>query len=211
MLKIIPAINTQSFEEIQGKIKKIKEVSNIVHIDVADGSYTPNILWHDSEDLKKIDEAIKIEAHLMLAQIDKKIENWLIPQIKKIIFQVDASSDPKKLIEKIKSHGIEAGVATKPGISWTEVAHYKGIADYFLFLLVSPGKHGQKMDLKSLEDIRQMRRFCDSCTIEADGGLNEETIPLVLEAGADVFVSASAIFEKDNPIEALSNLRNISA
>ena len=208
-MKIVPAINAETIEEILEKIERVKSETNIVHIDVADGSYTPNVLWHQAEDLEKFGEGVDLELHLMLSDIDSRIDSWLTPKVKKIIFQIDASLNPKPLIEKIKSKGIKVGIATKPGISWTKVAHYKGLVDYFLFLLVTPGQAGQVIDLNSLDEVREMRRFCDSCIIEVDGGMNRETIPLALEAGANIIISASAIFNKESPEQAFRELGKI--
>lgn len=209
MAKIIPAINAETFSELEEKIEKIKAVSRIVHIDVADGTYTPNILWHESSDLSKIDSQTELEIHLMMAEADEKIDEWLVSPVKRIIFHVDASRDPKILIEKIKGKGFEAGLALSSGVSWTDAAHYKGIADYFLFLLVSPGKAGQEMDSAGLEEIRAMRGFCGSCIIEVDGGMNKTSIPSAIQAGANIIVSASAVFDSDSPAQALKELREI--
>ena len=209
MAKIIPAVNAETFFELEGKIEKIRMSSGVIHIDVADGTYTPNVLWHDSGDLNKINFQTELEIHLMVTDVDKKIDAWLVSPVKKIIFHLETSNDPKALIEKIKKKGIQAGVAIKPGISWTEIAHYKGLADYFLFLLVSPGRAGQEMSDKGLEEIRAMRAFCDSCIIEVDGGMNKTTIPSAIKAGANIIVSASAVFDSGSPAQALKELREI--
>ena len=89
----------------------------------------------------------------------------------------------------------EAGIAISPDESIVQALAYKNKINFFQILGVRPGLPGQKMDENTLERIKEVRKLCPSCIIEVDGGMNKETIPKAVSAGANIIVSASAIFD----------------
>ena len=200
MIQVIPAINADSFEEIKKKLKLIEPYSKWAQIDVANGTFTKNTLWHDPEDLLTLETPINIEVHLMMNDIDKKFENWLSANVKRIIFHISASQDPKFVIEKIKEAGKEVGIAIAPHESLARAAALKDKVNFFQILGVQPGLPGQKTEEYAFDKIRAMRKFCKGCIIEVDGGINKETAKKAVMAGANVIVVANAIF-KDNNIK----------
>lgn len=200
MIEIIPAINADNFEEIKKRIKFIEPYTKWVQIDVADGTFTKNTLWHDFEDLLALETPVNIEVHLMMNDIDKKFENWLSASVKRIIFHIGASQDPEFVIKKIKEAGKEVGIAVGPHESLAMAAALKDKVDLLQILGVHPGLPGQKTDEYAFDKIRMMRKFCKECIIEVDGGMNKETAKKAIGAGANIIVSASEIF-KDNNVE----------
>ncbi len=198
MIEIIPAINTDNFEEIRRKIKLVEPYfpppGGWVQLDVADGTFTKNTIWHNPKDLIGFETTLNIEVHLMINDIERCVDDWLIPEVKRIIFHLETSKDPDLVIKKIRDAGKEAGIAKGPDTSWTQLAHFRGKVNFFQILAVYPGLAGQELLEKTYEHIRQLRKFCELCIIEVDGGVNKENAKKLIEAGADILVAASAIF-----------------
>jgi ribulose-phosphate 3-epimerase len=197
MIEIIPAINADSFEEVKKRIKLIEPFVDWVQLDVADGTFTKNTIWHNAQDLLELETLLNIEVHLMLSNIDRRINDWLLPNIKRIIFHISASDDPDFVINKCKEAGKEVGIAVGPDESLLKAMHYRSKVDMFQILGVCPGMPGQKIEEEAFERIKEMRKFCPSCIIEVDGGINKETAKRVVETGANIIVVASAIFNGD--------------
>jgi len=208
MTEIIPAINAESFEEIVQKIKLIEPYAKWVHLDVADGTFTKNSIWHNASDLSGLQTTLNIGVHLMIGNIEKRIENWFLPNVKRIIFHLEVAHDPNFVINKIHEAGKEAGISINPETSWTQLQPYFKKADLFQLLSVHPGFAGQKFDYEVLHKIEEVHKYCPECIIESDGGMNLETAPLAVKAGANIIVAASAIFKGGNMEENIKQLRN---
>jgi ribulose-phosphate 3-epimerase len=198
MIEIIPAINADNFEEIKQKIKLVEPYVKWIQIDVADGTFTKNTIWHDPTDLLSLKTKLKIEIHLMVDRVEERINSWLLPNVQRIIFHLGASQDPCFVINKIKEAGKEAGIAISPSESWTKAMPYNYKADMFQVLAVDPGLPGQKTKEEALETIKMMREFCKECIIEVDGGMNKETAKRATDAGANIIVAANAVFKNND-------------
>src|SRR3989344_4834928 len=116
--KLIPTANEASFEEIVRKLRQIEEIAgefrlDEMQIDVSDGTFTPTTVWHEPKDLVGFETAMKLDFHLMIADMDTRINDWLIEPVKKITFHLEAAHDPALVLEKIKESGREAGIAIK--------------------------------------------------------------------------------------------------
>jgi len=194
---IIPSINTDNFEEVQKRIKIVEPFVSWVHLDIADGTFTKNTTWHNAKDLNFFKTSLNIEVHLMIDDIDRRINEWFISSVKRIFFHLNASRNPDFIIEECKKNGIEVGIAISPDESLAKATPYKDKVDAFQILGVHAGPAGQKADEGTFERIKEMRKFCSSCIIEVDGGMNEETVKRSVESGADIIVAASAIFKGD--------------
>lgn len=207
MAEIIPAINADNFEEIKKKTKLVEPYVSWVQLDVADGTFTKNILWHNSRDLLNLETNLNIEAHLMINDIEKNVDEWLIPQVKRIIFHIETAVDPDLVIKKIQDAGKEAGMAAGPDGSWTQLAHHKGKINFFQILGVFPGIAGQKINERTYRQIKELKKFCKECIIEVDGGVNADNAKKLIDAGADILCAANAIFSGDikKNIEELKN------
>ncbi len=200
MIDIIPAINADNFEEIKEKIKMVEPYVQWLHLDVADGTFAKNTIWHNAGDLRGLDTPLLIEVHLMINDVERRVSDWFLPNIKRIIFHLEAAKDVDFVIAKCREAGKEVGLAINPETSWTRLFPYFGKANMFQILGVRPGLAGQKINEEVLRKIEEVRKNCPSCIIEADGGMNKDTAPKIARAGANLIAAASAIF-KDNNIE----------
>ena len=208
---LIPAINVDSFDEVTRRIRAIEPLAtryaiDSVHLDVADGTFTNNTIWHNARDLVGFQTPLKIEVHLMLADMDNRIDEWLFHPVGRIIFHAEACLNPALVIQKCRDAKIGVGVSIQPEISWDTTRPFWEMIDVVQLLSVIPGHAGQAMHPDALEKIRALRSACPSCTIEADGGVTAENIRQFAGAGANEIVAASAIFGRDNIEEAIKEL-----
>ena len=208
MIEIIPSINAATFTEVQERIAKIEPFVSWCHLDVTDGVFSKHPTWNDPRDLPHLRTTLKCEAHLMIAEPEKVIEQWFVEPIRRVIVHLEAAKDPESIIKKCRSAGREIGLAINPETSWEVLKPWFGKADLFLPLGVPPGASGQKPDWDIiLGKIAAIRQACPSCIIEADGGVNADTASRAQDAGANILVAGSAIFAAPDIGEAVSNLK----
>jgi len=208
-MQVIPAINEKTFKEAARKIKLVEPFTEWVQLDIADGTFTKNILWHNPADLDGLQTSLKLEAHLMINDIEKEVDKWLVGPIKRIIFHLETAKDPYAVIEKCKKAGKEAGIAIAPDISWTQLMPFCGKVGLFQILAVKPGLAGQKFMEDSVDKIISLRENCPSAIIEVDGGVNKQIAKKVSEAGADIISAASYVFGSDDIGKAIVELKSV--
>lgn len=209
MIEIIPAINAQTFEEVAQKIKLIEPHASWIHLDAADGTFTKNTIWHNPADLALLETSLNLEVHLMINNIERRIDDWIVSGVKRIIFHVGGCKDPDFVIKKCKEAKIDAAISIGPDESIIKAMEHKNKVDMFQILGVRPGLTGQKAENDTFDRIKEVRNFCSFCIIEVDGGMNKETIPRAVEAGADIIVAASAIFNGEDIGKSIEELKNV--
>jgi len=220
MIKIIPAINVPEWEEIVRRIKLIESFAEEVgvdtaHLDVTDGTFTKNSYWHRASDLLSLETSLKIEVHLMIGTSDNPIEEriaeWLLPQkIMRAILHVETSNDVSFAIEQCRKAGIQVGLAVAPGTPWTQLVPHVAHIEMAQVLGVHPGLSRQEMQKEEvLDKIRHLSAHPPGGgLIEVDGGVSPANARDLIGAGANVLVAGSAIFDADDPKEAIHNLRD---
>jgi len=217
---IIPVINAASFEEVAEKIKRLEPYAEgpdnggikWAHIDVADGSFTENVLWHNPKELLDIKTPLFLELHLMLDHIDEKISDWLLPNVRRNIVHVEAAQNLAGVIQLCHQARIEAGIALKPETPCAAVSPYFKEADLMQILAVEPGRSGQRFQDDMIPKIQELRRMCPSCVIEVDGGVNADVARLASAAGANLFAAGHELFIAADIKKAIEELeRNAQA
>lgn len=211
MIEVIPAINAEDFGEVKRRIKLVEPYVKWVHLDVADGTFTPNTIWHSPEDLLGFETKLLIEVHLMIHDMDKRWQEWVLPEISRVIFHLEAAHDPNFVLEKIKEAKKEVGVAGRPETDWKELEPFCRKADLVQTLAVPPGIAGQQFRPETLDKIKHIRKKHPKCIIEVDGGINPETGKKCLSAGANILVSANYIFKSNNIQKAIEDLKHAAS
>lgn len=220
MVEIIPAIISKSFEDLKEKIKLVEPYVKWVQIDIMDGKFVPNTSWNRPEELASLKSEVFFEAHLMISEPEKHVEKWIDAGIKRIIFHIEATLNPYAIIQKCRKGKVEVGVAINPetpieGIesllksdfnSSVEVRLQQPI-DMVLVMGVTPGFGGQEFKREVLEKIKALRRSRPHLTIEVDGGMNPATAKKAVEAGANVIVAGSYIFNSADVEKVIEELR----
>ncbi len=205
--EIIPAINTDNFEDVKDQIKKVEPYVKWIQLDIADGTFTKNTTWHNASDFLSLHPPLKIEVHLMVNKIEERIFEWFLPMIDRIIFQLETARDPDFVIEKCRSEKKEVGIAIGPDTPWTQLIPYLDKVDLVQILGVEPGLAGQEFKKECFDKISHLRKECPKCIIEVDGGMDKSTAKKAVGAGADIIVAASEIFKSKNIKKAIRELK----
>lgn len=200
---LAPSILSADCTILGEQINKVKQGgAQYLHIDVMDGMFVPSISFGMCvvESLRKIDDLI-FDVHLMVKEPIRYIEDFAKYGADIITVHLEACEDVSATLLKIHDCGAKAGLAIKPGTPVKEVMPYLGQVDMILIMSVEPGFGGQKYMEKSTERIRRMRQLLTDAgiekDIEVDGGVNLSNVELIVDAGANVIVAGSAIFEGD--------------
>lgn len=206
MIQIIPAILTDNQEDYYSKLKSLEPIVEWVQVDIVDGKFAPN-LTIDHKVVGFYETSLKIEAHLMVNSPESYVENFLSIGVQRIIFPVESAKDARGLIKLIKERGAEAGLSLNPETGVDKVEPFVEELDTVLFLSVHPGFQDQKFIPETLEKIISLKKTYPDSIIEIDGGIDPNTAKKAIEAGADILVSGSFIFEYGNIEKAISQLR----
>lgn len=188
----------------------VMRVSNAdyIHFDVMDGKFVKDKTF-DAAFVKSIQTApILKDVHLMTKQPEKLAMKFIDAGASMISFHAEATKSPAKLIEKIKSKGVMAGIAISPSTPIKKIEKLAAKLDYILVMTVKPGKPGQKLIKTAVKKVQSLRKKYPGLNIEVDGGINAQTAREVIEAGANFLVAGSYIFKSQDPKIAVDILRN---
>ena len=208
MVEVIPTIIAKDLNELQEKIKKVESFVDWVQIDVMDGQFVENTTWNEPSDLKKIETSLNLEAHLMIKEPEKYIDQWINSGVKRIIFHIEATDKIKEVIDQVKQAGLGVGLAINPETPVETVDQFVDQLDLILVMTVHPGQGGQDFLESSLGKIKQLRAKYKHVKIEVDGGINLETAPEVIQAGANLLASGTAIFKSDDIEQTVNTLKD---
>lgn len=207
MIEIISAVNAHSFAEVKKKIALVEPHVKWIQLDVADGKFTHWQTWDNAKDLLKLKTSVKIEVHLMIENPETQIKKWLIKPVRRIIFHLEASKNPDRIITLCKKFKIDPGIAIKPDTPWQKLKPFFGKIRFFQILGVNPGKAGQKFRYKVIKKVINIKKHCKNCIIEADGGMKKGIVKKMAKTGVDIIVSASAIFKRTDIKKAIDELK----
>jgi len=216
--EIIPAVNVETFDEVEKKIRLVEPYARWIHLDVADGSFTPNIIWHNPNDLKGFKTPLLIELHLMVRNPEWFIDDWIEAGAKRIIIHADAPHDFDAIKRKCDAAGVLLTLSITPESSWTILIPFlKRQIVSLQVLSVHPGLSGQTFIEgggegssyleSSYEKIKRLREQSTSCDIEVDGGVKIGIAKKCREAGATLFAIASAIYGAPDIAKAIEELK----
>lgn len=198
---LAPSILSADFSRIAQQIEAVQRGgASYVHLDVMDGRFVPNITWGPKviSDLRK-HTALTFDCHLMIVEPERYVEEFRSAGAEVITFHLEATPHAQRLLTHIRSLGAKAGIAICPQTPVAMLEEIAGDADMVLVMSVNPGFGGQRFIARSLEKIRQARALIErtgsSALIEVDGGITLENALQVVQAGADVVVAGSAIFD----------------
>jgi len=209
MIEIIPTIIAKDFKELQEKVRRVEPYVDWIQLDIMDGQFVDNSTWSNPAELKKLETEAKLEAHLMIKNPEDTIEQWINSGVKRIIIHFESTRYHRQLIDKIKKAGLEVGLAINPQTPIEVVDDFIPDLDLVLVMTVQPGRGGQKLIADTLNKIEQLRETYPNVNIEVDGGINSETASQVIQAGANLLASGSAIFNSGNIEETIKKLKSL--
>lgn len=211
-MKIAPSILAANFKNLESEIKLVEEFGDIVHLDIMDGHFVPNISFGFPV-IKAVRELtnLPLDAHLMIENPENYIDRFVDFGVNMISVHIENNYHINKLINNIKNRGALAGVAINPGTSIYSLDSILKEVDFILIMSVNPGFSGQKFIESSIEKIKKIVNIKNEMglkfQIEVDGGLNYEIALKLKELSVDIVVFGDYFFK--NKKENLTILRNL--
>ncbi len=213
MKKLAPSILSADFSRLGEEVAAATAAgADYIHVDVMDGHFVPNItIGPLVVEAVRRSTKLPLDVHLMISQPDLYLQDFIEAGADIIGVHVEILPHLHRTIERIKELGAKASVTLNPATPLVTVDHILNQVDQVLIMTVNPGFGGQKFIEAVIPKIRSLRRIIDerglAVELEVDGGINAETIGAVARAGADVFVTGSAVFSTPDYGETLRLLR----
>ena len=211
---VAPSILSADFGNLERDIKMIdRSAAEWVHIDVMDGVFVPNISF-GFPIVKPVRKATNktLDVHLMIVNPEKYVKRFVEAGANYVTFHHEACTDPRATIAEIKAAGAKAGVSIKPATAAEEIFDYLDELDMVLVMSVEPGFGGQSFMPNSLDKVRTLRKEINekgyNCLIEIDGGISAENAREVFDAGVDVIVAGSSVFDAEDQEQAIIDILN---
>jgi len=202
-IKISPSILSADFSKLGSEIQNLEKAkADLIHIDVMDGHFVPNITI-GPEIINKLRKytSLPFDVHLMISPVHDFIKNFAEAGADIITIHPEATNDLVSSIQKIKSFNKKAGVSLNPETSVKKVLPVLKLIDLVLVMSVNPGFGGQKFIKDTLEKVKILRKEIDTkklkTQIEIDGGINFENAIMAKKAGVDILVSGTTIFKEN--------------
>ena len=216
MRLLAPSILSADFLHLEKDIRLVNDHADIIHFDVMDGTLVPNI----SFGFPVLDAVARIaekpmDAHLMIINPDKYFERCARAGVSMLSFHLEAArkarKNPARLLDRVRSLGMKAGLAINPDIPVEDVFPYLEHADYILVMSVFAGFGGQKLVPETYDRVKAVkaeivRRGLD-CLVQIDGGADESNAVSLFEAGVDIVVAGSAVFKSPDPVAAIAAMK----
>ena len=212
MIKISPSILAADFSDLKSEIKKIEAAgADMVHIDVMDGLFVPNISF-GLPVIKAIRRCTNLlfDVHLMIKSPERYINDFKEAGADIITVHAEATDHLHRTLQSIKVSGAKAGVALNPGTDPSAIKYVLSETDMVLVMTVNPGFGGQKFIGEMTKKVAEVRAMAPGLDIEVDGGISSDNIDLVTRAGANVIVAGSAVFNAPCAKDEIENMRRRS-
>ncbi|WP_136795195.1 MULTISPECIES: ribulose-phosphate 3-epimerase [Desulfosediminicola] len=215
-IQIAPSILSADFSQLGNEIRAVDQAgAEVIHIDVMDGHFVPNITIGPLvvEAAKRVTDRV-LDVHLMISNPGDYIDAFADAGADWITVHVEACTHLHRVIGQIKQRGLKAGAVLNPATSLSTLDYVLEDLDLVMLMSVNPGFGGQSFIPSSLEKIWQLRQRIDSMGlevgIEVDGGVSKKTIQDVAQAGANIFVAGSAVYNSDDYTATIGELRKLA-
>jgi ribulose-phosphate 3-epimerase len=212
---VAPSLLSADFACLRDAVDMInRSKAQWIHWDVMDGRFVPNITFGMPVVKALRPHSVKFfDVHLMIENPGKYVEAFADAGADMITVHYEATTHLHRVMQMVKNKGKQFGVAINPATPVGCIQDIIPYADLVLIMSVNPGFGGQEFIDQSLEKLKAARQWIDelnpACKLEVDGGINEHTAPLAVEAGADVLVAGSYVFRHDNPTRAIETLASL--
>ncbi|MBW7981287.1 ribulose-phosphate 3-epimerase [Enterobacillus tribolii] len=212
---IAPSILSADFARLGEDVAKVLEAGgDVVHFDVMDNHYVPNLTIGPMvcKALRDYGITAPIDVHLMVKPVDRIVPDFAEAGASIISFHPEASEHVDRTLQLIKSHGCKAGLVFNPATSLSYLEYVMDKVDVILLMSVNPGFGGQSFIPGTLDKLRQVRKLIDASgrdiRLEVDGGVKTDNIGAIAAAGADMFVAGSAVFGQPDYKAVIDKMRD---
>lgn len=208
---IAPSILSFDHSDLRGPVQELAEAgAKIIHLDVMDGQFVPPITIGDgvARGLRTVGDFL-LEAHLMTLTPERQFEAFAQAGCGRIIFHAEATSHAHRLAQRLKDMGVQAGIAINPGTPAQAVEGVLDVVDEVLVMTVNPGWGGQEFIYSTMAKVAWIREQAPDVLIEVDGGIDDETLPIAMRHGANLFVVGSHLVKGPSVGEAFRRLSEL--
>ena len=214
-IKLAPSILSADFSKLGEEVALATESgADMIHIDIMDGKFVPNITFGAS-----MVSAIRrwtnlpLDIHMMVTEPEKQIPLFIDAGADIINVHIETCTHLHRIIQMIKSNNIRAGIALNPGTTITTLSEVIGELDQIVIMSVNPGFPGQNFIPKTLNKVSDLRNQINkdglNTDIEIDGGINKSSIKAAVEAGANILVAGSAVYNSNASVsDCIHELKN---
>ncbi len=206
---ILPSLLKCDFGNLEREVRLLERAGvTALHLDVMDGQFVPNLTYGMPvvAGLRRLTQ-LPLDVHLMVQDPLRFVDAFYEAGADAITVHGEACDDPKPALDRIRELGAAVGLAVNPGTPLEGILDYLPLCDLILIMSVEAGFGGQAFDSRAVERLRRVRAAREDVVLEVDGGITAETIARCAEAGADLFVVGSAIFDRANYAEAVQELQ----
>ena len=213
MIQIAPSLLSADFSKLAEEVATIEEGADVLHLDVMDGHFVPNITIGPAI-VKALRPHTKLvfDCHLMISEPQRYIPDFLKAGAQMISIHVETEPHLQRALQMIRDGGAKAGIAINPATPAESLSTAIDFCDYILAMTVNPGFGGQKFLEPVVPKIRQMASLIKQrglpVAIEVDGGVDVRTAPSVVSAGATILVAGSAVFGQKDRSAAMQAIRD---
>jgi len=205
-IEVAPSILSANFAKLADEIKQIEAAGvNIVHLDVMDGHFVPNLTIGPPV-IAKIREYtdLAFDAHLMITDPRKYAQAFVDAGVDHITFHIEVEKEPADFIHRLHDMGVGAGICINPETDVKQIENVALLCDMILVMTVNPGFGGQKFMADAAKKIIKVREIVGpEIRVQVDGGISPDNSKTVVSYGADTLVAGNAIFSKDDRIAAV--------
>ena len=212
-VEVVPSLLSAALSRLGAELRRVQDGgAEWVTVDVMDGHFVPNLSFGPDlvRAVKRL-SPLRIDAHLMVANPEAAAPWFIKAGADRVIFHLEACSEPAALLKSLRGAGVEAGVAVKPGTPADGLLPLLAGADLALVMTVEPGFAGAAFLGGMLDKVSAVRRALEDgglpCRLQVDGGINLETVEAAAGAGADSLVAGSGVFGNPDPAAAIRTLR----
>ena len=205
MVEIAPSMLGADFGDMRSAAKLVAPESGYLHMDVMDGHFVPNLTM-GSDLVKSLKGIAPLDVHLMITDPCDFIDDFSEAGAEIISIHIEANN-PSKAIDLIKEKNIKAGIALNPSTPEDAIDFVVDKVDLILVMSVEPGYCGQSFHEASIERVRNYKEKYPDKLIEVDGGVSTSNSKKLIEAGADILVAGSAVFNSEDPIQTINQMK----